>query len=150
MRYRNTAALFIALLITGWSLAACGSSSSGHADDSSSSGGTSSGGSWSCETKSGHASYVNRNCADCHSDSMKPLSYAGSAPTGITVTIMEDSTQARYQLPVNSQGNFCLRSKYGGNPSGGYTAIASGAMISHPTYGYCSLPGCHDSNRPIY
>ena len=155
MNYRANAALLIALSIAVWSLASCGSASSGHSDDSSSSGGTSSGGtssggSWSCETKSGHGAYVNRNCGDCHNSSMKPLSYAGSAPIGTSVTIVEDSTQALYQLPVNSQGNFCLRSKYGGNPSGGYTAIASVAMVSHPTFGFCALSGCHDGNRPIY
>ena len=142
MQYRNTVAVFMALIIAAGSLASCGNGSSGSSDGSA--------GSYSCEAKSGHGAYVNRNCADCHNNSMKPMSYAGSAPAGTTVTIVEDSTQARYQLTVNSQGNFCLRSKYGGSPSGGYTAIASAPMIAHQAYGYCGLTGCHDGNRPIY
>jgi hypothetical protein len=154
MQYRKIATIFMALIIAAGSLAACGSGSSNSSEGTSSSGGTSggtsSGGSYSCEAKEGHTAYVNRNCASCHNESNKPLSYAGSAPVGMTVTIVEDTTQIRYQLPVNSQGNFCLRSKYGGAPSGGYTASASTTMIAHQSYGYCGLSGCHDGNRPIY
>ncbi|MBF0293449.1 MAG: hypothetical protein HQK86_14975 [Nitrospinae bacterium] len=180
MRYQNRASIFTVLFIATFSLGACGSSTSGSSQDSSTSGGTTTsggtstsggtttsggsttsggtlnpadytdGGSRSCETQSGHGSYVNRNCNDCHNGGMKPLSYAGSAPSGTTVTIFEDSTKVKYALTVNSQGNFCMRSKYGGDTEGGYTAMASVAMISHQTYGYCSLSGCHDNNMPIY
>ncbi len=106
----------------------------------------------SCDTEDGHASYKGRDCtaSGCHA-TQKTMSYAGSAPSGTTVYVKETATGTIWALPTNSQGNFCLRTKYGGNPHSGYmTMTATGAMVAQPTNGSCNTTACHDAGRPIF
>ncbi|MBF0169946.1 MAG: hypothetical protein HQK87_02475 [Nitrospinae bacterium] len=105
---------------------------------------------FTCKTRSKHASRAYTACLrdGCHSH--RTLSYGGSAPEGTVVTIIEDGG-AVYRLIANSQQNFCMRSKDGGNPEGGYTAEASARMNLHPqNNGSCASSGCHDDRMPIY
>ncbi|MBF0169871.1 MAG: hypothetical protein HQK87_02075 [Nitrospinae bacterium] len=103
-----------------------------------------------CDTEGGHAGYSGVDCtkSGCHA-SMKTMSYAGSAPVGTTVYIRENATGTVWALPVNSQGNFCLRTKEGGNPGGGYRAQTTVPMVIQPTVAGCNATACHDSGRPI-
>ena len=121
--------LFLGLLVV--SMTACGG---GGGDDGGGGGGGSS--TERCETQGGHNGLAGTDCAmsGCHATN-KQMSYAGSAPSGTTITITEDASGRIYLLPVNSQGNFCLRSKDGGNPGGGYAASTSVPMIVHPSNG---------------
>ena len=139
--------LFLGLLVI--SMTACGGGG-GDGDDGGSGGG---GGARTetCETQGGHNGLAGTDCtmSGCHATN-KRMSYAGSAPSGVTITITEDAGGAVWKLPVNSQGNFCLRREDGGTPGGGYSASGTVAMIVHPTNGSCNSSGCHDSSRPIY
>ncbi len=123
------------------------SESDGDDDGGSSGGGTTT--SRSCETEGNHSRYYGQDCSrsGCHATS-KTMSYAGSAPNGGTVVILENGG-ATYNLKVNGDGNFCMRSKYGGNPGGGYTAMYGATMIVKPTNGSCNTDGCH-ANLPLY
>ena len=136
--------LFLGLLVV--SMTACGG---GGGDDDGGGGGGSR--TEACDTQGGHNGLAGTDCsmAGCHATN-KTMSYAGSAPAGLTITITEDAGGQVWSLPVNSQGNFCLRSKDGGNPGGGYGASGTAAMVVHPTNGSCNASGCHDSSRPIF
>ncbi len=106
-----------------------------------------------CETEGGHSSYKGQDCtrSGCHATS-KTMSYAGSATVGTTIYIKENNSGMVWALPTNSQGNFCLRSKYGGDRSGGYRAQTTAPMVAQPTAAGCASGGaaCHDSGRPIF
>ncbi len=133
-------------------MSGCGGGSSGDGEDDN--GGDSSTdvttSSHSCGKEDNHDRYAGRDCAasGCHATN-KTMSYSGSAPVGGAVVVIEtDGTT--YNLKVNGDGNFCLRTKYGGNPGGGYTAVYGTTMVTRPTNGSCNTDGCHDSNLPIY